>query len=560
MPLTQLVLDNWSPLDYKTRFSERRVFQAPTWVGDIERRRLEAYKLLRSYIDNQARAYLDTDDDTKRSLRREYGDPQLIVETIVDAILGDDATISVEGAGDEDEPDELADSVQDWFDQWDLDERPLMAIIEGEADAVGLGDAVYEIALDTVAGRPTVTVWDPGFYFPVLDDELTPTQFPTTVHLAWEFERETEKDHKEMFVRRITYQLVTLVDEAGNELQRMLPWNADASSITCLKSDGTWPVRSMDRRTVLDLTPQAATWATNAEGEEVHDLDLGIDFIPVIHEPNTVARKEHFGRSSLMYILQILDEIQSADTDLALTARTTGFPAISIDGSLPVGTDGKTITSYGPGTVLGGKATLLDTSTSLDALLKYVEALLTRLDTNARLSAAVTGRKGAQEFSSGIHMAIASGPLKSMVRKMRLTRSEKYPLMWKFVARFAMLLEDGGLGPNPDLPRIELTFGSFMPSDRAAEILEVKELFAAKLLSRLTAIRRLIELGLDIDDAEEEVTRIEHEDFEGANSLVQAVGDEAAADYLGREVEERPVEPPPAPEPDLPEPPEPPGA
>ena len=533
---TAPIIDQYSGLDHKRKWLGRTVQTAPTWVGE-HHRRLEAYKLLAAYVNNAARAYLDTDDEGVRDRRREFGDANVIVETIVDAIIGEDARIAVDGAGQTTRPDEsgeavpvdpTADALQEWFDEWDADERPLLAYIEGETDAVQAGDAVYVIGWDTTAGRPTVTPYDPGFYFPVLDDTAG-RQYPFKVHIAWEFEEEHEGGKRE-FIRRITWRLVDL------GAARPLPWNADPSPITCLWSDGVWDKRTIEAgRTWQDLDESRATWMVNADGDEIRDLDLDIDFIPVVHVPNTSNRKEHFGRSSLALLLQILDELQSADTDLALTARTTGFPPLGVEGGLPVDGDGNTIQGYKPGTVFPGKVTLVDTSTSLDALLKYVTHLLKRLDTNARLSGAVVGREP-EQIASGILFALAQQPLKSMVRRMRLVRDEKYPLVHKFVARFAM--QNGDLPPNAELPPIRLAFGSFLPNDVDAEIERIVKLFAAKLLSRLTAIRMLMDLGLSIEDAEEELLAVQHEDYEGAAELRDAVGDEAAADYLGREVEE----------------------
>lgn len=97
-------------------------------------------------------------------------------------------------------------------------------------------------------------------------------------------------------------------------------------------------------------------------------------------------------------------------------------------------------------------------------------------------------------------------------------------------------------------------FGSFLPQDRKAGIDEVVALLQAKGISRLTSLRLLVALGIEIGDVAEELDQIQAEDFEGAAALLDALGDEqAVADYLGRKIEN--PNPPAPPEIDLPVPP-----
>lgn len=562
--LQEVILDQWSSLDYKKLFHDGRAFMAPTWVGDHQRR-LQAYRLLQAYRDNFSREWVELNVEKRRE-RREYGDADVIVETIVAAILGNDPAIRVDGADEleDNEPpppptpkpqpgqppppppeppkprdpkpkNPLAAKLQKWFDSWAEAEHPMLSFQEGEEDAVTLADAVYHIAWDATKGRPTVAEYDPGMYFPVLDDGH-PGDYPRRVHLAWEFERDNKNTGaKNTYVRRITFDLVTL------DAPRSLPWNKDQSSITCLMTDATWLIEDLSTKKVDDFAMSGAVFETNADGDEVRDLDLNIDFIPVVHLPNTVARKQHFGRSSLATVLQIIDELVAADTDLSLTSRTTGFPPLSVKGTMERATDGKTVLTYGPGTVLEGEANLLDTSKSLDALLKYIEFLLKRLSTNSRIPESILGRIKPSEVPSGLALALSFGPLRSMVTKMRMVRDEKYPILLKFVARLAM--QAGDIDPNTDLPKIKLDFGSYLPSDSAAIVTYVAEAFRAKVISRLTAVTILVQdAGFPVADANAEVERIEHEDFEGAGLLATALAaEEPAYLYLGRT--------PPAPQP-----------
>lgn len=537
-----LIVDQYSAYNYKPMFRDRLVGTAPTWVGDDNRRRIEAYILLASYLENTAREYLQ--NDLEKDARREYGDPSLIVQTLTDAVLGDDTRISVDGARRRDmsdldddaqrvesQVDPFADRLQDFFDEWIDSENLLMTVMEAEEDAIGLGDGVFEIAWDGKRNRVTVVSYDPGFYFPVLDPAEAVEQFPSKIHLAWEYEKwDPIRQTKHRFVRRITYELEEV--EGGSF---SYPWNAETTNVRCLKSDGTWEIRDVGSKTWLDLDESRARWATNADGDEVHNLDLNIDFIPIVHLPNTISRKEHFGRSALQKVLQIIDDIQSTDTDLLKTSRTTGSPPLGSKSPVDKTEDG-TVTTYGPGQIIVGEVTVIDTSRNLDALLKYIDELLKRLSTNVRMPESVLGKLRPSEVPSGIALALSFGPLRSLVRRMRLARVEKYPILLKFVHRF-MMLQDSEL-VTTEAPRIDLAFGQFLPSDRAAIIEDITNLHREQLLSRNTAIQQIIrETNIDIKDAQEEVAAIEVEDFEGARILGDALeSPEAAAEYVQRKI------------------------
>lgn len=544
MPQKTLVIDQWAAASYKPGFTESgAIWTAPNWVGEDHHRRLQAYTLLASYLENVAREWLETADEETRSQRREYGDPNLIVETIVAAILGEDVRIHVEGEEGEpqdgNEPsgaplpnkvDPKVQAILDWIEKWEDAERPILSVIETEEDAVGLGDGVYVISWDGEKKRPTVTPYDPGFYFPVLDDANV-RDFPHRVHIAWEFEKDrggVEAGTKDTMVRRITWELKDVPAYS-------VPWSTEQVTKSCFLTNLTMKVPDENSRDVDTFDVSGATYETNADGQELNELDLKIDFIPVVHMPNTIARKKTYGRSSLLMVLQILDEIAATDTDLALSARTTGFPPLGVEGTLSTGEDGHTITTYGPGTVLSGKIYAVDTSTSLDALLKYIEHLLKRLSVNTRIPETILGRGKPSDYTSGYDRSLSFGPLKAMVTKMRQVRDEKYPLVFKFVLRFAQ--QAGEIKPG-ELPKTTLLFGRFLPQERQTIVEMVMKLLEAKAISRLTAVRMLIEeAGIPETDAIREVAEIQTTDFDGAKDLAEATGSaNLAAEYLQLEL------------------------
>jgi hypothetical protein len=537
----KLIFDAWTPMSFKRVLGNKRVSQqtwlAPTWVGHHDRR-LQAYKILQSYVDNAAREFLQESNEDKRSAHREYGDANLIVQTVLAALLGEDQQIVVEGAEDWD-PDEGVTTrdgadptearqqweLQQWLRQWATDERLGLKMIEAERNAISLGDGLYTLGVDNRKKRVRLRVYDPGFYFPVLDDG-NDDEYPSRVHLAWELE--TDKPEKKV-IRRITWDL------ADDGPRRSFPWNDQVTTTTCRMSDGTWTLDLGSPATVEDLSQSRVTWATTGDGQELHDLDIGTDFLPVIHLPNSVSILNHFGRSILATVLQILDDISNADTDLQAASATTGTPPVALSGATM-----SEAPTYGPGKVwqLGatGKLDVLDTSRALDALLKYIEALLKRLSTNARVPESVLGRVEISGQLAGITLALSFGPLGALVKEMRLVRDEKYPLMLKFAWRMAKAAGWPGV-PEAWFPA-KVEFGSYLPQDTSAAVDIVQKLLQSDppAISVETAVRILINAGLPIDNALDEVGRITGRDFAGAVALLDATGDEDAVfDYLGRD-------------------------
>lgn len=610
--MTDLVLDTWAALSHKTAAmglpGQQRTGTAPTWVGEDNQRRLAAYRMLAAYLKNCARHFIAAPAAAK-SERREYGDAALMIEQAVAALLGDDQTIVVDHADEldelledadaaedpdaDDKPDQAeaaditrrlaeaqrADEVQEWLRDWATTVRLPKKLLDAERKSVGLGDGVYVLSWSSAKRRPMLEVYDPGFYFPVLDSVHRGEDFPRRIHLAWE---ETRGDRT--FVHRLTWQLAEIrgqVDDNGlpvltkrtnadgsidfrqapvdgdvvladGRIGRRYPWHApdaEPSTVTCYMTEAEWEIGDITAgRTVDNLDVSRARYEVNEDGLPIRDLDLRIDFIPAVHIPNVGFDDEHFGESLLALVLQILDDIANTDTDLQKASALAGTPPLVFSNG--AGAGGGQRTTVGPGQTFdagAGTATFLDTSRNLDALLKLLPTYLKRLSENSRLAQALLGRIDGNDVPSGIALALSFGPTQSLIREMRLIRDEKYPLLLQFAARLAMAGLDETLKTGP-FPTPRLLFGSYLPADRAAVVKDVTELLKAKAISRLTAVGMLVEVGFPIEDAVAEVEGIEHEDFEGAKELFDATGDDQAVrDYLGLESE--------APTVDLPAPP-----
>lgn len=576
--LDTFVLDTWASIDHKQPMRRPRSLVGGDWMDEQDRRRLTAYMILAAYRENVSRTFLSVDplEEGAQDDHREYGDAALVVEQSLSAILGDEQHIVVAGAepeGDQDEGEPAAVALQDYLREWADRERFVLKLLEVETDAVTTGDGVYLLAWDKAKQRVRLRTLDPGFYFPVLDDGMD-DDYPTRVHLAWELEGDALRGIPRR-LRRITYELAPISyatevrpndsdgwlrrvirwgtsgddpepqlipgDRWDNErgIVRQLAWNDEPTNLTCYLTDATWDLDKLELQDRLDDLPlDRAVFGTGPDGELLERLDLGFDFLPVVHLPNTVARRAHYGTSSLARILQLLDDVAATDTDLQAASSTAGSPPIGLSGaSVPVDSDGRSRITVAPGEVwnLGpdGKLSTVDTSPALQALGLRVDALLSRLSANARLPEAVLGRVSPADVPSGFAVALTFGPLQAMVRSARLSRGEKYPLLLKMVARLSVL---GGAFTGELLPA-ELTFGSYLPSDVDGVIDRVRKLLTPPAAVSLeTAVAMLQEAGVPIEDVSEEVQRIERRAFEAANQLADATGDQdAVREFLGLE-------------------------
>jgi hypothetical protein len=576
-PPVNLIIDQYSPLSHKSVIAGMygtgvAVWTGPSWVPMDDRRRLDAYRIRAAYLLNVARHFL-TASFGEQAERREYGDAAVLRDRVVAGILGDDVQIVVDGAAPDlpdapdiaekpDPPQSDADPIEQrvydarlarweaesnaaiddwsatldaqprlaaweawWRTWWDLEQVSAKAV-ETEGDAVGLADGVYMLAWSTVRKRPVVTSIDPGFYFPVLTDGTD--EYPCKVHLAWEHQT-FEGGTRRKWVRRLTFELVPL------DVPRRFPYSDSVSTVECLFSDATWPADVTRNGGLINLDQTAAVYALNEDGVVADRLPLGIDFIPLVHIPNTPATRTHFGTSVLDIVAQVLDDISASDTDLQAAAALAALPMISLAG----GEMGDVVVEAGSvaSIPVDGRMDVLDLSTALPELRSLNADLLDRLSVNAKVPGEILGRSsGAADQLSGISRLVKLGPFRQLISTLRLTRGSKYALLLKMAARLAVVHGADGV-PDGPVPAARLLFGSYLPADVQAVVSMVVELVNAGAVSKRTGLRMLVEAGLDIGDAEDELARIAAEDTRGAVDVANATGSEQlAADHLGLEL------------------------
>ncbi|MER6844842.1 hypothetical protein [Streptomyces platensis] len=600
MGLREVAIHAWSWLNYKPIYSNdlgmpnRRAFPEAQamWVPAQDERRLAAYKLLAAYDQNQAAELAAVGGDLHARDRREYGDPSMLIDTVMAHVLGREQTITVPGAEHEgsdtaDADTTMAARVQELLRDWAESEQLPMRLQQAERKAVALGDGVYRLAWDRGKNRPILRVHDPGFYFPVIGEDDDGGEFPTRVHFAWELPEDTKRGLKAR-IRRITYELDWIrpltapgVDQAGRAVRapvpsdlpedaaegdqpppplgpgdmldpgtgaisRMYAWNDQPSFVTCYLTDATWNLGDIKGPCDVDSLPlEAAAFATRSDGELLDHLDLLLDFIPVVHLPNTVpSAEEHWGQSSLAKVLQVLDELAGSDTDSARASATTGSPMVGIWGKAATGNHAQEVA---PGQVWtlgeGGGMVAVDTSRNLAELRNHVNDQRDRVATVARIPAVALGTMDPSKVPSGYALQLSLGPLDSLVASMRLARDHKYSLLLKFAQRLFLAGQHpdwAGVQPQP----AKVTFGAYTPTDKAAVLEQVTTGVEKGVLSLETGVRMLQDAGFPIDDAAEEIERIQSRQFAAAKALADATGDSGAVgDYLGIDLNPDPVAP-----------------
>jgi hypothetical protein len=523
--VNEKVLDNYAEFEYKSMFLHGATAPEllPNWIPADDRRRLRSYQILESFCRNKGREWVPlasaTKDDarTEMAKRREYGDPDLLVETALSSVIGDNWRIVTQGVIEGDTAAVEQDKeLRDWAD----DVNFAMKMYESERQSVKFGDSIYTLGM-TDDGRLTLDVFDPGFYFPVLDAEAPTTEYPDKVHIAWEWEDEDRNGNIRFMITRLTWELV--------EAQRpyTLPWNPQATKV-CMYSETTIDVADLPR------TQERSIFYSMDDIQPDKEVNMGIDFMPVVHVPNTINLQHHFGRSALSNVMQLLDDIQATDTDLQASSSTTGSPPIVVTGR---GANADDDNVYGPGTIIrvgDGTATIMDTSRSLDALLKMKDSLLSRLSINSRTPEALLGRVKPNEVPSGIALTLGFTPHINLVRQMRTVRTRKYNLLFKFAKRMMSMSDRYELAPGFEEHRTDLVMGSFLPADLMGVTTVVIQLLETKAISLETAVQMLTQAGVSVENVSEEISNIQKRDTETATALVGITGDpNDALKYLG---------------------------
>lgn len=286
----------------------------------------------------------------------------------------------------------------------------------------------------------------------------------------------------------------------------------------------TWALRELDGGKLRDLK----------NGRIEHPpTDLFVDFIPVVHLPNTPASQTTWGTSVLTSTTQIADDLATNDTDVMRASRYLSDPTVFL-----TGVQGDIPPVVAPGRMYkggeNGKMSVLDLAPGLEKLMAAGDRLQDRWWQNNGVPAEMVGRvEEGQNALSGVALALRFAPFAQLIGTLRMAREPKYRLLLKFAQRLAQVAGILEAGPTP---AARVAFGNFLPTNRAETIDIVTKALNAHAISTQTAVLMLVTAGLPIDDAAEEIARIEREApalYVNAKNLADATGSEqAAADYL----------------------------
>lgn len=597
------IVDAWSFFSHKAGLdgetSPRWVTK--NWLPETEVRRLTAYRVLASYMVNNARQVLTDIPEDKRIEQREYGDPSLVVAKIVSGVLGEDVqvilpdmqraladapTLNDRPTEPENPEDELEtflyestlemweeqkrqeienwvlargelgrlEEAKEWIDWWVDTEHVVAKITEAELEyAVPLGDSVYGLAYSTEKARPVLTLYPPDAYMPELEDD---SDFPSTVHLVWEEQPHGSVDPETQLIRRITYTLVSPEQDETLPWETVLAYQNEPPTKLCVMTDVTFDLARYSQQrwqsegeNVLGWDPSLGDVNVNEDGEELLNYPLGIDFIPIVHVPNTPSTVDHFGTSSLARVARLLDDIVATDTDVQRASALAGSPILGLKGA---NVNPNEALDFYPGKVfaLGPDGALdhVDMSASVDVLQRTLDALLERLAVNVQIPESMLGRMDDnQQFPSGTALRMSFQSFIQLIYTLRLARQQKFDMLLRFAQRLHVA-NGGTINTHPEghtltganqIVHAEFLFGDFIPADIETTTATVGTLLNAHGISRAVASRMLQDAGLPIEDVRQEVAAISKEDTEGAKNAADATGSEqVAAELLGVALDE----------------------
>lgn len=546
--MTDLLLDVWAPLNrYLTESTFGRY--PGQWIPTEHERRLHAYTILSAAESNNLVEVLPVDETGEKPPLSEWGEAALVVSRITAGLLSRSLTFTVEGAEQPppdmpnipdripapagDDPSEqaaytaavevretraqeaiaawrkahddyrTAKAWQAWWDDWARTEQYAMKLRNMERDYVSpLGDGVLVHQWNAKDNRPTVYVIDPAEYFPVLD--VDGGRWPETVHQAYETKRRNETDGTlDERLHKITWRTVEL-DEP-----RSLPWNEAPTTVSVELTERWWP--KADAGTWGNLDPTKAE--TVRDGD-----DLGIDFVPIVHVPNTGETVQHFGQSSLAEHMGLFEAIARMNQNLLVASELAATPAF-----LAAGVQVPDL-AVGPGAVLsvGKDETIepLELGPNLEPLMKVGDWFMDRLAVVTEVGKPTLGITTGEAGGSGIKLRLQFGPFEQKIEAMRPVRVDKYALSAKMVMRLAQY---GGLEvPGGPVPRMRVEMGSITPADIASVVDELAKLDGK--LSIETVLAVLQTAGYPIDDIETEARRIQMQDTSGALDVTEATG------------------------------------
>lgn len=598
-------IDQWSGFDQRLLDARDSPFATPPrWVTKIEDiRRILAYRVARAAQETVVRVFHDREGlSSDYDETREHGHVASFIERLVDSVLGEDPRILVDGVDCPPpphpvlprKPDELkpgADEIEqaafdaamevykrdgraaieawkaeteehpkrkarhEWLNDWAEQTGFWPTVFENEIQHVApLGDGVLVLSLDE-KGRPKVTTVDPEGFFKIY--KPTDIDFPSKVHLAWQI---TEIDAQGVYtqkLRRVTY-----------ELAPAPAWRpayaTEDSKVRCYWTDATWEISAPASTLgsdmlaghpadIDDLPLESATFAvvqdpTDPEGRLVlaDRVPFPIDFIPVVHVKHSLHGR--WGQSCLARVMSLFDDMNAADTALALVTSLCGEPPIAFSGGVM---SEDVVIGSGAAISLGqdGKAAKLGFADETRAIIEVLGHLERQVQKVTSLSSELSGRENREQ--SGRAIGLKMTPFRQMILRARLARHDSLQLLLKMVQRFAIIGQPEGW-EGTDVMQAEIKWGQFIPEDMSEVVQWITLLRDRQILTNDDVYHLLVEAGLDIEDVAASLQELRSTDIKTAEGLAAMFGPKVASQFMGRQFDEADLPPVPLPQPRIP--------
>jgi|GEM_PF-6086898 len=499
---------------------------AGDWLPPEHVDRMRQYEVFRALDENRF-ARLLSDREAQRTLR-EYGDIGLIVDTSRDALLGDRVGIEVPGSSDADNP--AARARQQLLDGWAERERWASKLYRGESDAALVGDYVLEARPD--APRLRLRVHDPESFFPVWDN--SEGDF-SEAYLAWEEPNtgqylptpaenlaaiQRRDGEVVLYVRH--YRLLTREEAA---LAGVRIAGATEREQIAVVTAGWYRIEKGKGETARGFDYMARLGLEKLDaGAFVIDLDTGFDEVPLWYVPNIESTRQPWGLPEAFRVLQLLLDAAQDHTDLKANTFHNAFPILYDENPVggaaprPGAPHVRAEEKYRPGMIYNGrKLGTVDMSKGNELLLNHEKWAIEKALSNSRTTSIAAGKLQPGDIPSGVAMMIALLPLMAKTLPKRQTRKDKLGMMLKHVLRWhrdfgdpAKFGFEGGW-PAGMFEEFEAypIFGSIVPIDKKQVSEIVRDLLTAGAISEETAVVMLQGSGFPIDDASEEVKRLQ---------------------------------------------------
>lgn len=584
------IIDRYSGFDHRAAEgaeSNSAMVTPPPWVTKLEdKRRIVSYRIAKATQETVARFFheRDTAGSSDYYQNREHGHAAAYADRLAGSIIGEDPTIQVEGADnlvpnrpalprkpeklpdDADEIDKLASEAenefyksecrrlidewkerataqprrvarQKWLQRWAHDKQFWQAIRENEEEhVVPLGDGVLLLSLDENS-MPDIEVCGPDGFHKVWK-ENSRSEFPDRVHLEWTIHRMDQAGYPVSYLRRITYELLTVES----------PWTpayqTKPATRRCYYSEAEWRLDAggifRNNGTPYDIDELPLDWATFIEVQHPFEpertvpadrVPLPVDFIPVVHMKHTLGA---WGRSAYARVMALLDDMNAVDTAAALVANLCGEPPIMFSGGV---VEEDLVLGAAAAINLGpeGKGAKLGFADELRALIEQGGALERQFMKMTSLSSELSGRENNEQ--SGRAIGLKMTPFRQTILAARLARQHPVDLVLKFVQRLAIIGQSEGFD-GTDVMNASVKWGTFIPEDLAALVEQITLLRDRGLLTDSDVYDLLVAAGLDLRDPDASLTELRSMNVKIAVPLSQILGRRAAAEFLDRDFDE----------------------